>query len=91
MHYIFKDLINENCLYSGESLESYTRIASSDPLMWKDIMIANEKSIVESIENFKESLDILLEMIKKKDSQELINFFTDIKKSRDELLADEKN
>jgi len=60
-------------------------------LMWKDIMIANEKSIVESIENFKESLDILLEMIKKKDSHELINFFTDIKKSRDELLADEKN
>jgi prephenate dehydrogenase len=59
--------------------------------MWKDIMIANEKSIVESIESFKESLDILLEMIKKKDSHELINFFTDIKKSRDELLSDDKN
>jgi prephenate dehydrogenase len=91
MHSIFKDLSDETFLYSGGSLESYTRIASSDPLMWKDIMIANEKSIVESIENFKESLDILLEMIKKKDSHELINFFTDIKKSRDELLADEKN
>ena len=76
---------------SGGSLESYTRIASSDPLMWKDIMIANEESIVESIENFKESLDILLERIKKKDSQELINFFTDIKKSRDKLLSDDKN
>ena len=91
MDSIFKDLSDEAFLYSGGSLESYTRIASSDPLMWKDIMIANEKSIVESIENFKESLDILLEMIKKKDSHELINFFTDIKKSRDELLADEKN
>ena len=54
-------------------------------------MIANEESIVESIENFKESLDILLEMIKKKDSQELINFFTDIKTSRDKLLSDDKN
>ena len=91
MHSIFKDLSDETFLYSGGSLESYTRIASSDPLMWKDIMIANEKSIVESIENFKESLDILLEMIKKKDSQELINFFTDIKKSRDKLLSDDKN
>ena len=91
MDSIFKDLSDETFLYSGGSLESYTRIASSDPLMWKDIMIANEKSIVESIENFKESLDILLEMIKKKDSQELINFFTDIKKSRDELLSDDKN
>ena len=91
MDSIFKDLSDETFLYSGGSLESYTRIASSDPLMWKDIMIANEKSIVESIENFKESLDILLEMIKKKDSHELINFFTDIKKSRDELLSDGKN
>jgi prephenate dehydrogenase len=91
MDSIFKDLSDETFLYSGGSLESYTRIASSDPLMWKDIMIANEKSIVESIENFKESLDILLEMIKKKDSHELINFFTDIKKSRDELLSDDKN
>ena len=91
MDSIFKDLSDETFLYSGGSLEGYTRIASSDPLMWKDIMIANEKSIIESIENFKESLDILLEMIKKKDSQELINFFTDIKKSRDELLSDDKN
>jgi len=91
MDSIFKDLSEETFLYSGGSLESYTRIASSDPLMWKDIMIANEKSIVESIENFKESLDILLDMIKKKDSHELINFFTDIKKSRDELLSDDKN
>ena len=91
MDSIFKDLSDETFLYSGGSLESYTRIASSDPLMWKDIMIANEESIVESIENFKESLDILLEMIKKKDSQELINFFTDIKKSRDELLSDDNN
>ena len=91
MDSIFKDLSDETFLYSGGSLESYTRIASSDPLMWKDIMIANEKSIVESIENFKESLDSLLEMIKKKDSHELINFFTDIKKSRDELLSDDKN
>ena len=91
MDSIFKDLSDEAFLYSGGSLESYTRIASSDPLMWKDIMIANEESIVESIENFKESLDILLEMIKKKDSQELINFFTDIKTSRDKLLSDDKN
>ena len=91
MDSIFKDLSDEAFLYSGGSLESYTRIASSDPLMWKDIMIANEEFIVESIENFKESLDILLEIIKKKDSQELINFFTDIKKSRDKLLSDDKN
>ena len=91
MDSIFKDLSDEAFLYSGGSLESYTRIASSDPLMWKDIMIANEESIAESIENFKESLDILLEMIKKKDSQELINFFTDIKTSRDKLLSDDKN
>ena len=91
MHSIFKDLDDETFLYSGGSLEGYTRIASSDPVMWKDIMIANEESIVESINQFKASLEVLLDMIQKKDPIELTNFFTSIKTSRDALLSEENN
>ena len=90
MDSIFKDLNDETFLYSGGSLEDYTRIASSDPVMWKDIMIANEKPIIESIAHFKESLEKLAELIQKKDPVELTNFFTAIKTSRDQLLTEEK-
>jgi len=90
MDSIFKDLNDETFLYSGGSLEDYTRIASSDPVMWKDIMIANEKHVIESIAHFKESLEKLAELIQKKDPVELTNFFTAIKTSRDQLLTEEK-
>ncbi|MDG2060241.1 MAG: prephenate dehydrogenase/arogenate dehydrogenase family protein [SAR86 cluster bacterium] len=86
MDALFKNLGVKTFLYSGGSLEDYTRIASSDPLMWKDIMMANEKHIIESIEMFKDSLERLLFLIKDKDDKELLSFFSSVKKSRDSLL-----
>ena len=72
--------------YSAGGLRDFTRIAPSDPLMWKDIMMANEKHIIESIEMFKDSLERLLFLIKDKDDKELLSFFSSVKKSRDSLL-----
>jgi prephenate dehydrogenase len=91
MHSIFEDLKGNAFLHSGGSLEDYTRIASSDPVMWKDIMIANEKSILESINGFKKSLDILTALIVSKDPKDLVNFFSSVKDSRDRLLPDNKD
>ena len=56
MDSLYQDLGEKTFLYSGGSLEDYTRIASSDPIMWKDIMVSNDKSILSSIESFKLSL-----------------------------------
>ena len=49
MHYLEKELGDNVFKYSGGSLESYTRIASSDPLMWKDVAISNKEALLEAI------------------------------------------
>ena len=80
---LFKNLGDETFDYSGGSLEDYTRIASSDPLMWKDIIISNQKNILQSIEDFEESLTNLKGLIEKKDEKALLDYFNRVKILRD--------
>ena len=72
-------------------LEDYTRIASSDPIMWKDIMVSNDKSILSSIESFKSSLDKLSELIETNNATGLIEFFHTVKDSRDKSISGKKD
>tara|TARA_Y100001970_G_scaffold189795_1_gene230709 strand:+ start:1922 stop:2788 length:867 start_codon:yes stop_codon:yes gene_type:complete len=86
MDSLYQDLGENTFLYSGGSLEDYTRIASSDPIMWKDIMVSNDKSILSSIESFKKSLDDLSEMIETNNTNGLVDFFSTVKKARDKSI-----
>ena len=87
---LFKNLGDKTFDFSGGSLEDYTRIASSDPLMWKDIMISNRQNILESIEDFEESLKYLKGLIKKKDEKALVDYFNRVKISRDNSVKSDE-
>ena len=91
MDSLYQDLGEKTFLYSGGSLEDYTRIASSDPIMWKDIMISNDKSILSSIESFKRSLDKLSKLIETNNTAGLIDFFHAVKDARDESISGKKD
>ena len=80
---LFKSLGERTFDFSGGSLEDYTRIASSDPLMWKDILISNHQNILDSIEDFEESLASLKALIKNKDEKALVDYFNKVKILRD--------
>ena len=80
---LFKSLGERTFDFSGGSLEDYTRIASSDPLMWKDILISNHQNILDSIEDFEESLASLKNLIKNKDEKALVDYFHKVKILRD--------
>jgi prephenate dehydrogenase len=80
---LFKNLGERTFEFSGGSLEDYTRIASSDPVMWKDILISNHQNILDSIEEFEESLASLKGLIKNKDEEALVNYFKTVKILRD--------
>ena len=80
---LFKSLGERTFDFSGGSLEDYTRIASSDPLMWKDILISNHQNILDSIEDFEESLASLKNLIKNKDEKALVDYFNKVKILRD--------
>ena len=80
---LFNSLGDRTFDFSGGSLEDYTRISSSDPIMWKDILISNNQNILDSIEEFEESLSFLKNLIKNQDEKALVDFFTRVKALRD--------
>jgi prephenate dehydrogenase len=84
---LFNSLNDETFNFSGGSLEDYTRIASSDPIMWKDILISNNQNIINSINDFEKSLNKLKELIINKDEKALVDFLSKTKTLRDNSVA----
>ena len=85
---LFKNLKEKTFEFSGGSLEDYTRIASSDPTMWKDIFVSNRSNIISSIEEFEVSLANLKQLIHEGNEEEMISFLHEIKRIRDISISD---
>ena len=85
---LFKQLKENTFEFSGGSLEDYTRIASSDPTMWKDIFVSNKSNIISSIEEFEDSLSELKKLINDGNEEGIIEFLDNIKKLRDSSIFD---
>ena len=79
----FKDDIIQ---YSAGGLRDFTRIAASDPLMWKDIFIDNSENILKVLDNYSKNLDEIKSAIKNKDSKKLLDIFSSTKKVRKEII-----
>ena len=79
----FKDDIIQ---YSAGGLRDFTRIAASDPLMWKDIFIDNSDNILKVLENYSKNLEEIKNAIKNKDSKKLLEIFSSTKKIRKEII-----
>ena len=79
----FKDDVIQ---YSAGGLRDFTRIAASDPLMWKDIFIDNSDNILKVLDNYSKNLNEIKDAIKNKDSKKLLNIFLSTKKVRKEII-----
>ncbi|MCW8127085.1 bifunctional prephenate dehydrogenase/3-phosphoshikimate 1-carboxyvinyltransferase [Microbulbifer halophilus] len=78
------DAENENIFrYAAGGFRDFTRIASSDPVMWRDIMLANRDAILKSIDLYSANLDSLRAAIATGDSDRLMGVFTRAKAARD--------
>ena len=77
-----KDIVR----YSAGGLRDFTRIAASDPIMWKDIFIDNSESRITAIDNFVKNLTEFKNAIKEKDSKKLLDIFEKSKEFRDEII-----
>ena len=89
MHYLEKELGHKVFKYSGGSLENYTRIASSDPLMWKDIAVSNKEAVLEAIKGFKSSLNQMSKLIESEDEESILDFLRFVKEVRDKRLEED--
>ena len=77
---------NDVIQYSAGGLRDFTRIAASDPLMWKDIFIDNSENILKVLDNYSKNLDEIKSAIKNKDSKKLLEIFSSTKKVRKEII-----
>ncbi len=68
--------------YTGGGFKDFTRIAKSDPTMWRDICVMNSANVLKAIESFEESLKKLKSLIKEKDEKALRDFFKEAKEAR---------
>ena len=72
--------------YSAGGLRDFTRIAASDPIMWRDIFIDNSALIIQAIDKFIRNLDEFKKAISEKDSKKLIEIFEKSKDFRKSVI-----
>ncbi|WP_207951664.1 bifunctional prephenate dehydrogenase/3-phosphoshikimate 1-carboxyvinyltransferase [Pseudomaricurvus alcaniphilus] len=78
------DSENENIFrYAAGGFRDFTRIASSDPVMWHDIMRANKHSVLAALDLFSDNLSRLRSAIAGEDSEHMLRVFTRAKSARD--------
>ena len=64
--------------YPGAGFKDFTRIAASDPTMWRDIFLENKDNLLRSIRAFKNSLERLERLVENGDGKELREYLNEI-------------
>lgn len=62
--------------YSAAGFRDFTRIAASDPTMWRDVFLNNKDATIEILGRFTEELFDLQRAIRRGDGQQLFDYFT---------------
>jgi len=70
--------------YAAGGFADFTRIASSDPVVWREICLANREQLLAALEHFDTSLLQLRDSLQANDGDALEKIFTQAKNARDE-------
>jgi cyclohexadieny/prephenate dehydrogenase len=62
--------------FSAGGFRDFTRIAASDPVMWRDVFLANKDAVLEMLGTFNEDLSKLTRAIRRGDGEALFEHFT---------------
>ncbi len=69
--------------YAAGGFKSFTRIASSDPVMWRDICLENKEAILSALNDFQQDLSDLSDLIEAEDEDAMTELFAHSKATRD--------
>tara|TARA_Y100000590_G_scaffold278892_1_gene313132 strand:+ start:1142 stop:2041 length:900 start_codon:yes stop_codon:yes gene_type:complete len=72
--------------FSAGGLRDFTRVAASNPIMWRDIFIENKENTSKMIDKFIHNLKYLKRAIRKNEQKKLEIIFTKTKKIRKEII-----
>jgi prephenate dehydrogenase len=76
------------CDYAAGGFKDFSRIASSDAVMWRDICLNNSTDIVRHIKGYQQALDGLSNLIENNQSEALEKLFVEAKSARDDWIKD---
>ncbi len=74
--------------FSAGGFRDFTRIAASDPTMWRDVFLANKDAVLEMLGRFNEDLSLLTRAIRNGDGEALFDHFTRTRAIRRGIVAD---
>ena len=74
--------------FSAGGFRDFTRIAASDPTMWRDVFLNNKEAVLEMLGRFSEDLTALQRMIRNADGQGLFDLFTRTRAIRRSIIAE---
>ena len=72
--------------YSASGFRDFTRIAASDPTMWRDVLLNNKDALLEVISRFSEDLSMLQKAIRWDDGDTLYKLFSKTRKIRNKII-----
>lgn len=72
--------------YAAGGFRDFTRIASSNPVMWRDICIANREALGPMLAAFADEMNLLAERIGNADADALLDIFERAKQARDRYI-----
>jgi len=72
--------------YAAGGFRDFTRIASSNPVMWRDICVANGPALSKMLAAFAEEMNDLAQIIAEEDGERLLEVFSSAKAARDRFV-----
>ncbi len=80
------DIKGEVIKFSASGFRDFTRIAASDPTMWRDVFLNNKDAVLELLQRFTEDLTAMQKAIRKGDGDYLYQFFTETRAIRRAII-----
>ncbi len=76
--------------FAAGGFADFTRIASSSPHMWHDIVFANREAVLDMLDRYEAGIDELKEALRNDDSEFVMNMLTEAKQARDDFADNRK-
>ena len=74
--------------FSASGFRDFTRIAASDPVMWRDVFLSNRDAVLATLQRFNEDLTVLQQAIRRGDAAKLEDWFTRTRAIRRSIIAE---
>lgn len=81
-----EDTRNDVIKFSASGFRDFTRIAASDPVMWRDVFLNNREAVLEILQRFTEDLTALQKAVRKEDGDLLESAFTRTREIRRRVI-----